>query len=126
MEKVKINVADFEDAMNLKAAVFKAAADAGLDLNKLGEMDVAEAIKAIISVDVSPSVYSALWPCLVRCTYRGAKITKETFEAEEMRQLYYPIAIECMKVNIAPFLAGLLSAWSGIGSLAKLNILKSK
>lgn len=126
MENAQINIADFESGMRLKAAVFKAAGDSGLDIANLAEMDVTEALKAAISVDVSTAVYDALWPCLARCTYAGEKITKQTFDKPEMRELYYPLVIECIKVNIAPFLKGLLSTFSSQGSLAKLNILKSQ
>lgn len=120
--KLTIKVADFEDAWNLKSAIFKAAMDAGFDVTKLiqsdiSNFDVNSALKAFVAVDASPVVFHHLWKCLARCTYRDNQIKEEMFAEPEMRKLFYPIAVECIKANLVPLCEGLLSGLGGISSL---------
>ena len=47
--------------------------------------------------------------CASRAVYDNKKINREFFSSNENRALFYPIASEVIKVNIAPFIEGLLS-----------------
>ena len=130
-----INVADFISSMKLKRAVVEAVKSSGADLSKIdlggGESDkagstVADKEKAnkakmetanlliniAMSVDSDERVYDALFKCLLRCTYDGVRITRDTFEAAETREDYYEVAIACMKVNLAPFFKPLFSKFN--------------
>jgi len=53
-------------------------------------------------------------------TSGGEKITPATFEKEENREQYYPILVECLKVNLAPFFKGLGFIFSRGFSLTNL------
>lgn len=59
----------------------------------------------------SPEIEAALWPCLRRCLYAGAKIDDSTFEGENTRQDYLPTIGEVIKENVFPFMKGLWSQW---------------
>lgn len=112
MEGLKINIASFEDGNELKRAVLAVVQKSGFRLSDLTEDDnIDKVIGVAISVDGDKEVYSALWPCLARCTYKGEKITKATFEDPEMRQHYFPIVGKCIEENLTPFIAGLRSVW---------------
>lgn len=107
--KVVINVADFEDTIALKNSIVREASkNVALDAISLSS-DIARLAVLAATVDSSPEVYAAIWPCLSRCTYNGEKITKKTFEPVEARKDYYDILIECVKVNVSPFFESVLS-----------------
>lgn len=118
--KVKINVADFEDAQNLKFAIQKALKAEGFDMKDIGDVmssDMWPIAKLVMAVDCNKEVNDALWPCLVQCTRNSEKITKQTFEPVDARQDYYEIVIACLKENISPLF---------VGVFAKLKKLLSK
>lgn len=107
--KVKINVADFEDAQNLKFAIQKALKAEGFEMKDMGDIlsaDMWPIAKLAMAVDCSKEVNEALWPCLVRCSRNGEKITKQTFEPVDARQDYYEIVVSCIKENVGPLFVG--------------------
>lgn len=120
--KVKINPADFKDAIALKSAFAKEVASANfeLDFKSLSEnIDLAEIVKLAAAVDSSELVQEKIFKCLARCTYDGQRITEATFEDMAAREDYYQIVIECLKVNLSPFFKGLISKLSPL--MAKLD-----
>lgn len=126
-----INVSDFQDGVKLQNRLIKEAAKEGvkeLDIKKFiqafqngnllnADIDLNAIILAVIGAATSDEVYEALWPCLKKSTYDKERITKATFDSEEARGDFYPIAIECCKVNILPFWKALLSKFDGIESI---------
>jgi hypothetical protein len=107
---VKINPADWVDAVKLKNAIVEAFAQSGAALDLGTKIEASGAfLKAAMMVDSSPKVYDALWPCLIRCTYGGVKITPETFNPVKAREDYYPIVMACIKENHGPLFASLFS-----------------
>lgn len=117
--KVKINPADFEDAMDLQSAIMKEVSKTdfkmdGIDMNN--ESSFGGLIKVAMSVASSKDVRDIIFKCLVRCTYEGQKITPKTFEDVDARRDYYEIVIACLKENLSPFFEGLLSKLSPLMS----------
>lgn len=112
--KVKVNPADFKDAMALKSAIAKELSKADFDLSLKMDKDVnpADFAKMALAVDSSPVVYDCLFKCLARCTYDGQKITEATFEDVSAREDYYEIVLACLKENLSPFFKGLISKLS--------------
>lgn len=107
--KIKINVADFEDAQNLKFAIQKALKAEGFEMKDMSDIlsaDMWPIAKLAMAVDCSKEVNEALWPCLARCSRNGDKITKQTFEPVDARQDYYEIAVSCIKENVGPLFVG--------------------
>lgn len=120
--QVRINPADFEDAMDLQSAIFTEAAKAEFKIDGLSvdsEFDLSGLIKAGMSVAASKEVREILFKCLVRCTYKGQKITKQTFEDMDARKDYYEIVLACLKENLTPFFEGLLSKLKPLSGLMK-------
>lgn len=109
--KVVIKVAPFEDAIALEQAIAKQMAIGG-SFN----------LSTFMLVVSSPDVYSALMRCLVRCTYNNEKITHKTFDKEEARADFIPIASEAVRKNIGPFEEGLVSALSELAEYAKKQV----
>lgn len=110
--KVRINPADFRDAMALKSAIAKEISKSDFDLSAgslTDKIDIADFAKIALAVDSSDAVYDCVFKCLVRCTYDGQKITEATFEDVNSRQDYYEIVIACLKENLLPFFGGLVS-----------------
>lgn len=104
--KVAIGFSSWDDTMNLKNAALREFAKAGISLKGLTkETDIGSLLSALLSVESSPEVYAALWPCLLKSTYNGHKITKGTFEDHNARQDYYEIIKEYLVVNVTPFLS---------------------
>ena len=112
MDDIKINIASFEDGSELKRCVFLVAVKNGFKFSDLFLDDnIDRLLNLVLLVDSDKDVNNALWACLSRCTYKGEKITKATFDSAENRSLYFPIASKCIQVNLTPFLNGLRSAW---------------
>ena len=114
--KVEINEAPFEDADALKTAITKEYSGSNISMDydpkktiSQQNIDVSSFAKIIALVDSSTIVKAALDKCLTRCTYNGDSITNAVFEPTEARQDYYPIRIACLKENVLPFFASLLS-----------------
>lgn len=55
----------------------------------------------------SDAVEAALWDCMKVCQLQGERITPETFEPEEARADYIPVAWEVTVLNLRPFFKGL-------------------
>jgi hypothetical protein len=122
--KVIINAAPFEDAVTLKNAIIsklkfpKDIDIKGADfLSKLKEFDIAPFVETLMAIDSDAEVNKSLMKCLVRCSYDSEKITEKTFENEAAREDYYEIVFQCIKVNIYPFLKGLISKLNGLSAL---------
>lgn len=112
MDNVKINIASFEDGNELKRCVLAVVQKSGFKMSDLlSDDNIDKALNLALLIDGDKDVYNALWACLLKCTYKGEKITKATFDAPEARELYFPIIAKCIEVNITPFLTGLRSAW---------------
>jgi len=108
--KVVINPADFEAAMELKSCIMRelSKSDVKMELSAFarredGENDIADIVKLFAAMDASKEVQNAVFDCLIRCTYGGEKITRNTFEDVNARQDYYDIVFYCIKENLSPF-----------------------
>ena len=111
--KVVINPADFEAAMELKSCIMRelSKADVKMELSALAKQqdgeqkdrDIADIVKLFATMDASRDVQNAVFDCLIRCTYSGEKITRNTFEDVNARQDYYDIIFHCIKENLTPF-----------------------
>lgn len=115
--KIVIDSAPWKDAKALKKAMQKEAAASGEAL-KL-DADVGTLLSLFLKVDGSDAVDAALWPCLIRCTRNGEKITEQTFDDPEARKDYYEIVLECAKVNLGPLAENLASKFSAALALAQ-------
>lgn len=104
--KLDITIAPFEAADELQRALLKAAEGLPLDADIMS-MDVTHLKDFVIRAAISPDVKRALAPCLLRCTYEGAKITKDLWDdpvlSERAREDYYSICMEVIKANCLPF-----------------------
>lgn len=124
MPDIKINPADFEAAENLKNAVLKELGASGIDIDGVSfdsEIEVSSFLNTALKAASSQDIQAALYACLIRCTFEGEKITKDTFEPVENREHYYPIMLECLKVNLTPFFKGLISQFKGADFTALLK-----
>jgi len=129
-KELKITIASFDEAMDLKRAIGKSLLSNGIniDLDNISEDNlkndsVMGILKAIISVGISKEVETCLFNCGARCIIGVEKVDKDFFEKPENRQWYYQIMLEIIKANLLPFFSGLLSGFSGlqkkIGSILK-------
>lgn len=105
--KVVVNVAPFEAASNLWAAVQDAAAAQKMQADLRDDLE--SLFNVLLRIDSSPYFKAALWPCLVRCTVDNVKIDKQLFENVEIRKEYYQIISPCVDANIRPFAESLFS-----------------
>lgn len=118
MEHLKVRASDWKNVIKLKSCIQQELlkVDVNLDLGKMksieDDLDINILKDVLFKVDSSPVVYEAIFECLKDCTYRNEKITEDFFNVKENRELYYPIVIECLKVNIEPFFKSLASEFS--------------
>ncbi len=117
MAKIQINPAPFKDAIALKNSIEREIKLGGINtdtfkgktIEETLRMDLAPFINILAAIDSSSEVNAAIMTCLERCTYNGEKITENTFNDVKAWEDYYPIVIDCLKVNLTPFLKGLAS-----------------
>ena len=119
LENFVANPADFKSAMELKDAIGRELANSKIkiDINSLGsimdtDLDIMSIAGIVGQLDSSTEIQDAIFKCLIRCTYREEKITKDLFEDVSMRKHYYPMIWECIKVNLSPFYEGVRSELS--------------
>jgi hypothetical protein len=131
--KVKINVAPFLDAEDLKDSILQEIARQGIDLRfnlakgKDQDIDFGAIINAALVVASSKEVRKSLNKCLIRCTYDGEKIVPETtFEKTEARQDYHDIQLACLKANLSPFFESLVSKLKPFMPVAPLPTAQTK
>jgi hypothetical protein len=72
----------------------------------------------ILRLDSSKDFENALFECLIHCAYDQEKITFDTFEKEENRELYYPIVMACFEVNLKSFFLPLFAQFKKVQPLA--------
>lgn len=115
--EVKIFPAGIIEAMALKNAIQKELLKVGFDIKKIDlskEINFDSIKNLFLTIDSSEEVQKAAFKCLEKCLYGHEKITMATFDDAEIREYYYDILIECIKVNISPFIKGLVSKFKQV------------
>lgn len=119
--QLEITQVPFGDAHVLFKAVSRQLKEVRLDL----EADVMNTVKdAFLVLAASDEVEGALWKCMARATYNGLKVTRDTFEPEEARGDFLPVAKEVLAFSIAPFFGSLASSLTA-SFQASIGFLKS-
>ena len=124
--ELKITPASFSDAMALQKAIGRALkgtkftmptmvkdAKGDIDLGK-SDIDLVGVIDLVLGVAVSDEVQACLFACSARALLGQDKIDADFFEKVEHRELYYPIMVEIIKVNVGPFFKGLASKFGAL------------
>lgn len=109
---LEIAVASFATGNRLMKTVARELSSVNFDLNftsfaDLSGQDVNVIKNAVFQLLQSDALETALMECMKRCLYNGERIVPATFEAEDARQDYLPVAWEVMKANLSPFFKGL-------------------
>ena len=125
-KELKVTASSFADAMALQKAIGRAlkgtsfkmpsiitTADGKVDLEK-SEVDLAGIIDLVLGAAVSNEVEACLFACSARALLGQDKIDQDFFEKVENRELYYPIMVEIIRVNVGPFLKGLVSKFGAL------------
>ena len=82
----------------------------GLDLENLKKLKNADAgflVKALLQIIGSDEVEACILECARKSLLNGSQVKPETFEPEDMREDYLPVAWEVMRVSLVPFFVGL-------------------
>jgi hypothetical protein len=130
--ELKITPASFAEAMALQKAIgravkgtrfsmpsFVTGADGKIDLEK-SDVDLSGLIDLVLGAAVSDEVQAALFACSARAMLGNEIIDADFFEDNpphgrmENRELYYPIMVEIIRVNVGPFLKGLASKFGAL------------
>lgn len=123
--ELKITPAGFADAMALQKAIGRALkgtsfkmpsivmTDGKVDLEK-SDVDIAGIIDLVLGAVVSDDVEACLFLCAGRALLGQEKIDQDFFEKVENRELYYQIMVEIIRVNVGPFLKGLVSKFGAL------------
>jgi len=113
-----VTVAPFTVARQLMKVVARelAGVEFNLDLtgfDQLSGQDINVFKNAVFKILQSDAVEAAMFECAKKCLYNNQSILPTTFEPEEARGDYLPVAWEVMKANLRPFFSGLdLSSWT--------------
>ena len=97
-------------------ALYMAVADEmkALKLDPKAEVDVNFWKDLMCTGVASKRIEEALAECMKRCTYKGLKITDDTWEPVEARGDYLQACFEVAKENILPFTKDLFAKYGGI------------
>lgn len=115
---VELQMASFSVSMRLLKAVVNEVKAVDLGGFKFGaEVKLEEIMKTDLPVDAlknvvcqmlgSDPVEAAVRDCMKGCLYDKQAIRGDTFEEENARQDYLPVAWEVIQFNLAPFFKGL-------------------
>ncbi len=120
-KNLKITMASFSDATDLQDAIANAVRGNNVDIPDSidSKINVSTFLDAALNTISDKKVRESLFVCAEKALYNDNKIDADFFEKEENRELYYPIMIELLKVNLGPFLDGLLSMFGGLGGMLK-------
>lgn len=77
------------------------------DFNDLGAQNIDALKNVAFQLVQSESLELVVMECMKKCLYNGERIVAGTFEPEDARQDYFPVAWEVLKVNLRPFLKSL-------------------
>lgn len=111
-----MQLASFEDSMALLDSLLKEMVGVpleGFDMKELANYDVSKLKDILFKVISSKAVKDALWVCMASCIYQapgvgiGNRIQKDTFESENARGDFFPVAGEVAAFNLAPFFKNL-------------------
>lgn len=124
-KELLITPASFKDANYLKKMLCIALKQGGFnfDLSNLNNIEnnieqlLPGLLNIVLSVATSDEVEAALFKCAEKALFDKQKIDIDFFENIDNRQYYYPIMIELIKVNIAPFFKSLNSLLQNLGGL---------
>ena len=123
--KLKITPSSFEIAMNLNDAVLESINKTKIDIGDFGINDINSddptqikinnnmietLIKLLLTTMSSKKIRECLLECAKRAIYNNEKIDIDFFENDDNRPLYFPIMVEIIKSNLAPFFTGITSA----------------
>ncbi len=128
--KLQVTPSSFRDALQLEKAIASAISSSSLKISfdsldtknlanaEISDDTLGEVIKTMLTVVVDDSVEKTLFDCAKKANYDKVKIDEDFFEDVENRELYFPIMIEIVKVNVGPFVKSLFSQFGGlIGNL---------
>ena len=109
---LEIGIASFASGNRLMKTVARELAAVSFDFNlsnfsDLSGQDINVLKNAVFQLLQSDALEAALMECAKKSLYNGEKITPQTFEPEDARQDYMPVAWEVMKANLSPFFKGL-------------------
>lgn len=112
-----VTMAPFSAGNRLMKTVARelAGVDFNLDLRsfeQLSSQDANVLKNVVFQIIQSDAVEAALADCMKKCLYNEQRITPATFEPEDARPDYLPVAWEVMKANLRPFFSGL--DWSSL------------
>jgi len=123
-----LQMADFEDGTALYQTLCAELVGIQIpmqatDLKSMASMDISVLKDGFLKLMASKAIYSQVWKCMNSCTYAPAgteaplRILKNTFQTEEARKDFLPVAWEVLSYNLAPFfesLGSLFQAQSGV------------
>ena len=116
---VALQLAAFEDSMALLDSILREMVGVpveGFDLKDLVGKDLTQLKDVLFKVISSKPVKEALWACMTSCTYQGprdqvgiriSKGPNGTFDSEQTRGDFFPVAGEVAAFNLAPFFKNL-------------------
>lgn len=107
-----VSIAPFTAGNRLMKAVARelSSVDFNLDLksfDELSDKDINVLKNVAFQILQSDAIEAALLECMKKCLYNDQRVTEKTFEPEEARPDYLPVAWEVMKANLRPFFSGL-------------------
>lgn len=129
--QLAIGVAPFATGNKLLKTIARELASVRVDfdlsnLSNPTNRDLDSVKNAAFQLLQSDAVETVLKECMARCLYNGQRITETTWEDENARQDYLPVAWEVMKANLLPFLKSLGLSFSAKSQPETSNGPKSK
>lgn len=121
-KNLTVTPGSFSEAMALQKAIGRALKGTKLELPESSTIDlspdkIGDILGMVLGVATSNEVEDCLFACSARAVLGQDKIDRDFFEKVENRELYYPIMVEVIKVNVGPFIKGLASQFGALGAL---------
>ena len=132
-----VSPASFAEVMAMKEAIVSTLKENGIkidlssvdigeeNLTKMELGDVGWILDPILTIASNSVIRKHLFKCAERAMFGKDKVNEDFFEDPDNRKYYYPIMLEVLKINIAPFFGLAGSLFKKLGPLTE-KFLKSK
>lgn len=109
---LELGMADFKVGLRLFQVICRELklVDIDIDFSNLKQLagkDINTFKNAILQLAGSESVEKAVFDCMAKSLYNGQRIEPKTFEPEDARGDFLPVAWEVIKYNLVPFFKNL-------------------
>ncbi len=109
--ELDVDISEFENSKDLYMIMAEECVELKLDPTvQVHDVNLYKSV--LLKMLSSKKIEAALWKCMNRSTYKGARITQDTFEPAAARGDYLTVCFEVAVENVGPFVRPLFARFA--------------